>query len=114
MRLRSGDTERPISGRCPEGSPTGSVAVSVGIVLFPTPGSDAAAMPVAQRAISYSALFVFVFCPVFYLVSDRRPLKRRLPALARLTRGQELAAFVLCEVVGFIVIGFASSAFPAG
>ena len=90
------------------------LAVSVGIVLFPTPGSAAEAMPAARRAISYSALFVFVFCPVFYLVSDRRPLKRRLSALARLTRGQELAAFVLCEVVGFIVIGFASSAFPAG
>ncbi len=89
-------------------------AVSTGVALFPTPESDIAAMPLVGRAICYYAMFALMFCPVLYLVSDRRPAKRRVPALSRLSFGWELAACAACEVAGIVVIGIASLLFPTG
>ena len=84
------------------------------MALFPTPESDIAAMPLVGRAICYYAMFALMFCPVLYLVSDRRPAKRRVPALSRLSFGWELAACAACEVAGIVVIGIASLLFPTG
>ena len=92
----------------------GLFAVSTGVTLFPSPESDVAAMSLAGRAVCYYAMFAFMFCPVLYLVSDRRPIKRRFPALSRLSFGWELVFFAACEVAGIVVIGIASSLFPAG
>ena len=92
----------------------GLFAVSTGVTLFPSPESDVAAMSLAGRAVCYYAMFAFMFCPVLYLVSDRRPIKRRFPALSRLSFGWELVFFAACEVAGIVVIGIAFSLFPAG
>lgn len=81
---------------------------------MPSPTFDVAAMPLAGCVICYHAIFAFMFRPVLYLVSDRRPAKRRIPALSRPSFGWELAACAACEVAGVVVIGVASFLFPVG
>lgn len=79
------------------------LAATVGLIASPDPTTVYAGYPLAKRVVLYGSLFVFFFVPLAYFVSDRRPLKRMVPALRKLTVTKDalllLGGFALAVVV---------------
>ena len=51
--------------------------------------------------------------PVFYLVSDRRPLRRLIPILASCSLKREIVTCIVVFAVGFLVAGISLQFFPS-
>lgn len=76
--------------------------------LIPYPTQEAAAQPLWFRVIEYVFWLPPTICSIAYLLLDKRRLKTRFSALARLTLKQELAwvfAFLLVSTVVVTTIG---------
>ena len=82
------------------------------MVFAPDPGASGAAAPLPLRAFSYYSLLFLMLNPVFYLLADRRPLRRLLPPLRSCTLKRELAACAIVMLVGFFVVGISAQFFP--
>lgn len=82
------------------------------MVFAPEPGASGAAAPLPLRAFSYYALLFMMISPVFYLLADRRPLRRLLPSLRACTLKRELVVCALVMVVGFFAVGISAQFFP--
>lgn len=82
------------------------------MVFAPDPGASGAAAPLPLRAFSYYSLLFLMLNPVFYLLADRRPLRRLLPPLRSCTLKRELAVCAIVMLVGFFVVGISAQFFP--
>lgn len=79
------------------------LAATVGLIASPDPTAVYAGYPLAKRIVLYGSLFVFFFVPLAYFVSDRRPLKKMVPALGKLTVPKDalilLGGFALAVII---------------
>lgn len=87
-------------------------AVVTDMVFSPKPEDMGAAAPLALRAFSYYTLLLFVMGPAFYLVTDRRPLRRLIPPLASFTLRREVVVSAIVFAAGFLVAGLSMQFFP--
>lgn len=82
----------------------GLALVLVGcVVAFANPNATVASYPVWLQAVSYLVIVPVMSVVGAYLLLDRRPLRRRVPALARLTVRQE-ARWGLRVLLGLFVV----------
>lgn len=80
------------------------------LAFSPTPGYTLEACSLEYRLLFTLVTMVFIFVPVLYLMTDRRPLRRVFPALASVSLRKELCACALlfcCAILLLILLGVA-------
>lgn len=82
-------------------------AVATSIAIAPQPTDAAADAPLALRLLIYEGLIFGVFAPGFFLVLDRRPLRRLFPRLAPFSKRTVICCAIVF-VIGFLTVGIAS------
>lgn len=118
----------PVAGRFKLRVPTEAgiawdVLVALAFVLFfvvvtetvftPKPDTLGVGAPLALRALAYYSILLLMMGPVFYLVSDRRPLRRLIPILASCSLKREIVTCIVVFAVGFLVAGISMQFFPS-
>lgn len=87
--------------------------VVTSMVFNPKPDDIGATSPLIVRALLYYPMILLMFGPVFYMVSDRRPIRRLIPRLAGLPWKRELLVCVLVFIVGFLFVGVMTQLVPS-
>lgn len=82
------------------------------MVISPKPDDISAAAPLALRAFLYYSLLLFVMGPFFYFVTDRRPLRRLIPALRSCSLLRDLVVCLVIFVIGILAVGISAQFFP--
>ena len=78
---------------------------AVGLTVSPDPASEYADYSFLKRMLMYGDVILLFFLPIIYLVSDRRPIKKAVPILRKLTFAKDLLLFLACFVAFFVVFG---------
>lgn len=82
-------------------------AACTDLIANPRPGDFGAEMPLGTRIRGYYGILFLILGPCLYLVADRRPLKERFPAFAKVSTLREVIVCIVLMVIGFIVVGTA-------
>lgn len=82
-------------------------AACTDLVCNPQPDSFGYAAPLGTRIRGYYGILFLIISPCLYLIADRRPLKKKFPALATLSLKREALICAALVIVGFIVVGTA-------
>lgn len=86
--------------------------VAVNSTIDPSAGSEQyAAAPLWLRGISYGSLVLLIIGPVLFLVSDRRPLSRIVPALSHVSIERDMAVCFVVFLVGLVLFMFTGQLF---
>lgn len=84
------------------------LAAATDLTLFPEPEDAGYAFDLPMRAVTYYAVVLLMFGPVIYLVSDRRPLRRLVAPLRRVSTLREVGVCIALFSLGFLIVGIAS------
>lgn len=86
--------------------------VAANSTINPAVDSAESAAPLWLRAISYGSMVLLIIGPVLYLTSDRRPLARMVPRLARMPIERDMATCFIIFLIGFVLFGVSGQFMP--
>lgn len=81
-------------------------AASISQMIDPPAGSSMAGYSALKRIVSNGSVLFLVVLPTLYLVSDRRPLKRFVPFLRKLSVPKDVALCLMCYGLVLLVALF--------
>ncbi len=74
------------------------------VFAIANPSAANAAMTTAALAISYEAIVVGIIAPVLFFICDRRPLRRIIKPLARVSLLRQLIVCIIVLVIGVVLV----------